>query len=216
MDDLAHAHDELDVVLDEKDGETLLRQLEQQVAEDLGLLRVEAGPGLVQEKQARVGGQRPGQLDEARQAGGHGVDPLGGRLGDADPLEDLLGDLLRVRPVLGPTTADLGGNEHVLPRRQRAEHLEALERSGQPQAGALVGLAPGDVFAVDQHLARRRLLQAGDDVEQRRLAGAVGADEAGDPTWIGGEIDVLQGHHAAETDADLLNRQERQRGPPPR
>ena len=63
----------------------------------------------------------------------------------------------------------------------------------------------GDVLAVDQHPTLGRVLEAGDDVEHRRLPGAVRADETGDVTGIGMEVHPLVGHHAAEADADLLN-----------
>ena len=49
-----------------------------------------------------------------------------------------------------------------------------------PAPGPLVRRQPGDVVAVEQDAARVGPLEPGDDVEQRGLAGAVGADQAGD------------------------------------
>src|SRR3546814_6041538 len=43
-----------------------------------------------------------------------------------------------------------------------------------------------------------RLVEAGEAVEQCRLAGAVGADDAGDLGRAGGEGDVVDGQQAAE------------------
>src|SRR3546814_10990907 len=54
-----------------------------------------------------------------------------------------------------------------------------------------------------------RLVEAGEAVEQRRLAGAVGADDAGDLGRAGGEGDVVDGQQAAEAHGQVLDRQQR-------
>jgi hypothetical protein len=52
-------------------------------------------------------------------------------------------------------------------------------------------------------------LQTGHHVEQRRLAGTVGADEPGDPTGLGLEVDVVDRHDPAEADGDALSFEKR-------
>ncbi len=59
-----------------------------------------------------------------------------------------------------------------------------------PARGAVVA---GDVVAVDQHRAGTRRDDAADDVDQRRLAGPVRAEQREDLATLDGEVDVTQG-----------------------
>src|SRR5437867_2708327 len=70
------------------------------------------------------------------------------------------------------------------------------------EARALVRTQPCDVRAVERHDAAVRDLETGDDVEQRRLTRAVGADESRDDTGIHGEIDAGERRDAPEADGD--------------
>ena len=83
-----------------------------------------------------------------------------------------------LEPVVEP-------DEHVLLGRHVAEQADVLERPGDPEADDLVGLAAGDLRAVEHDPALGRDVQAGDHVEERRLAGAVGPDEADDARRAG-------------------------------
>ena len=74
VDLLGDAHDQLDVVLDEQHGDAGVADVADLLDQMGALGRVHAGRRLVQEEQARLGGQRPGDLDQALrpvgQAGG--------------------------------------------------------------------------------------------------------------------------------------------------
>jgi len=64
---------------------------------------------------------------------------------------------------------------HVLERGLAGQELEVLEHEPQlvePDIGHLVGGALGDILPVDQELAAGRLIEAPDDVHQRRFAGS--------------------------------------------
>ena len=61
-----------------------------------------------------------------------------------------------------------------------------------------MGLAPGELGAVEGDRALGRDVQAGDHVEERGLAGAVGPDERDDAAARDGEVDVVDGQQAAE------------------
>ena len=56
---------------------------------------------------------------------------------------------------------------------------------------------PGDLFAVRQHTAGIRFVEAGDEVEQRALAATARADEADELALAHFEAHVLQRLHAA-------------------
>ena len=85
-----------------------------------------------------------------------------------------------------------------------AEELEVLAAGEAPVERPVVGEDQTDpvpdrpgvvarVVPVDEHVPRRRLEQRRDDLEQRRLAGAVGADESHHLTARDVQVDVAQG-----------------------
>ena len=75
-----------------------------------------------------------------------------------------------------------------------------------PWAGTLRRSAPSK-----RDLAARRLVDAGDDVEERRLAGAVRPDQPTDLADLDREGQLVQRHDAAEADAHLADVENRQR-----
>ena len=85
--------------------------------------------------------------------------------------------------------------------------LSATDRSGisdsswkmqtMPARLAAIGSGKRDLAAVIADRALVGLDDAGDDLDQRRLAGAVLAEHGVDRALAAGEIDVLQRPHAA-------------------
>jgi len=80
--------------------------------------------------------------------------------------------------VLGLATPETRGGDEVLEHRHRAEGLRHLVAAADAGAAALVRLQRGDVAALVGHAAGVAAHVAGDQVEQRRLARAVGAQDA--------------------------------------
>ena len=121
-------------------------QAPQHLGHGLGLGLVQPRRHLVEEQEAGLVGQGAAQLDQAGPAGREAVDPVLGDVGQAEPFDELVGHLVRVRLLDvalgrpgGPGAADLGPGEDVLPHGQEREDLEALERAGQAPPGPLVG-----------------------------------------------------------------------------
>ena len=108
----------------------------------------------------------------------------------ADQGQDGVGVGRGVGAVVRPAPADLGGGQDVLADREGPEDLEALEGAGDAEAGPLVGLEAGHVGAVEEDPARVEGLQPADGVEARGLAGAVGADQAGDAAGVDRQVDA--------------------------
>ena len=102
-----------------------------------------------------------------------------------------------------PSAPHLRRHEDVLARSQAPERLEPLERAADPEPRPLVGLAARDVATVELDPARVRPEQPGDDVEQRGLAGPVGADQPGDVTDLDIDRHFTEGLQAAEADRHL-------------
>jgi hypothetical protein len=86
----------------------------------------------------------------------------------------------------------------VVEHRHAAEQRDVLEGAREPELGALRGGQAGDVLAAEADVAAVGPVEAGNGVEQRGLAGAVGADHGRDGTGRYFEADAVQGRHAAE------------------
>ena len=71
------------------------------------------------------------------------------------------------------------------------------------------GVSIVDLLAVDEDLARVRLVRAGEGLDQGGLAGPVAADEADDLARVEVDGDAVDRVHAAEGDADVAHLDER-------
>src|SRR5207244_4712111 len=69
---------------------------------------------------------------------------------------------------------------HVLRHREGGEDAGVLERASQPDGGPAIGAPAGDVGPVQDDASGVEGQDAGDEVEDRRLASAVGPDETQD------------------------------------
>ncbi|MNT28106.1 hypothetical protein D3C72_1637690 [compost metagenome] len=70
----------------------------------------------------------------------------------------------------------------VVQHRHAAKQRDVLETARQPQLGAFGRGHARDVAALEPDLPGRRLVETGNSIEQRGLAGAVRADDRGDGT----------------------------------
>ena len=155
---------------DERDPDLALDPLELDLHR-LAQLQVEGGQRLVEEQGARQVDERPGQGDALLLAAGELGRPAGGELGQADDVEHLH------RPAAGL------GRRHLLgpqPERHVVEHRHVREQGVLLEDRvdvALVRRHVGHVDALEHDPAARRQLEAGDHLEQRRLAAARRAEE---------------------------------------
>ena len=195
----------------------------QQAAELGGLARVEPGGRLVEAEQLGPGAHGPRDLEPALlavgQVGGVPVGPVD----QADALEPAARPLDRRR--LG--TAIAGKAEHaehgvagrphqlvvlrddqVLEHGHLAEQPDVLEGARDAGAGDAepVHLLEQQRVAVamEGELADGRLVEAGQAVEHRGLAGAVGADDRGDLALAGGQRQIVDRDQAAEAHRQML------------
>ena len=79
-----------------------------------------------------------------------------------------------------------------------AEHRRGLEGAAEPEPGPPVRRQPGDVRRRPGDPAGGRPEQPGDQVEQRGLAGAVGADDGEELTRREVEVDVVDNGYLAD------------------
>ena len=91
--------------------------------------------------------------------------------------------------------------------RQSAEELADLVGPPQAAADSLVDRKRRHILAKEADAPRRRRKVAGDRVEQRRLAGAVGAEDRPPLAGSNPQVDVGEGDQSAELAADALELQ---------
>ena len=98
---------------------------------------------------------------------------------------------LAVDLVLG-NLLELERKCHVLVHRHIGVQSVALEHHGDV---AVLGRHVVDTLAVDEHIARGNVLQAGDHAHRRGLTAARGANEDNELLVVNGEVEVLYSEH---------------------
>ena len=153
-------------------------------------------------KQIRLGAQGPGQLQalflgDVEAAGG-----VVGLVGQPHLGQDILGHPGGFgQGQLLPAVA--GPHHDVFPHRQVGERPDHLVGPGQAAAGHLVGRKAGDVLILEHNPAVFRFKHPVDGIEQRGLAGAVGADETQDLPGAQLKGDIAQRLEPAEALGDV-------------
>ena len=123
------------------------------------------------------------------------------------------------------------GNQHVVKHRLGLPQPDILERAGHAHLGDFVrrgregvgvlprvlalvelfhlalGIVLNDLLLLEPHRPVRGLVHAGDHVERRGLARAVGTDQGHDLPLVDLQVQVIHRHHAAELHGDVFNLQ---------
>ena len=161
---------------------------------------VEADGRLVQQQQRRAVQQRARHLDAPAVAAAQPAHLVAAALGQLQPLE-LDGDaplrLARAQPVQPREVAQ------VLQDRQIEVERRLLEDDAHRRQGPRRGLA--QVAAADPHGAALAVEQAGQQGEQRRLAGAVRPEQRGERARLDGEGDAVEPEAVAITEAEIVD-----------
>ena len=204
------AHD----VFDQQNGEpALLVDAGQDVDHAVGLGRPQSGHHLVEQQQLRIGGERAGNLEAfavgQRQRRGR----LCALVVEVEPCQHLAGMRARrgdVQPAVQRT------DHHVVLDAEAGEWPHQLEGPANAAVTDFVGSQSVDPLASERNSAFIRRKHAGDHVEQRGLAGAVGADHREDRAWRHRERHVGYGTQPAELLRDVgdLKQRGHVRAPP--
>ena len=205
------AEDDLHVVLDEQDGPSAAVQAADDLDESGDIAGADAGHRLVEEDDAGVGREEHGDLELALVAVGQHPG-LGARVvREVHLAQVLMGRSGRL--VGGPGETErrgrraepgLGGLADVLQGGESREDAGGLEGATEADPRTPVDGHPRDVLPCEQHAAARRGVDARDDVEQRRLAGPVGADDAEHLVLCDGEAHIPEDGRATDLQADAL------------
>ncbi|MHC2257644.1 hypothetical protein ACVILK_007336 [Bradyrhizobium embrapense] len=174
---------------------------------DAGLCldRRQPGQHLVEQQQLRFGRQRAGDFEPAllrrHEIGGK----LVGARRKSAKLQHLIG-LLSRDPHLG--VADQRADDDVVDHGHGLEALDHLEGAPDAALAALGRRQLCHVLAVEEDRALGGRQHARDQVEQRRLAGTVRADQADDLAAPDRDRDVAVGDEAAEALPDAASLQQ--------
>src|SRR2546427_11664497 len=109
----------------------------------------------------------------------------------------------------------LGGDSDVLEHRGAGQDVGDLVRACDGLPGDPVRRKPRDVLAGKEDAAARRAKHTRDAVEERRLAGAAGADDGAALARADRHIDVVERGEPAEPHAESLRAEHRGRGGAP-
>ncbi len=176
---VAHGGNRFDVVLDIHDGDSAGANLAKQVEHGRGLGVGEAAADFVAEQDFWAGGEGARHLELFLVADREHVSRSFGLILQADRAQNLHGDIGR-EFMVGGLTAERSADLHVLQHGHGSERAHDLVGARNAFLHETERAQPGHVPAAAHHLAGGRLVRAGDHVEERGLAGAVGADEAED------------------------------------
>jgi hypothetical protein len=170
------------VVLHQDHGETALEP-RQQRHQPVGFLAAGAGHRLVEQDQLRRHGERDGEFERALLAVGQRAGWHMDAFAEPDFFERRAGGAVERRLRRGAaeepearSAARLDRERDVFQRREARQDRGDLERSREAQSGACVHRQRGDVAAVEPDAAALRFEETGYLIDERGLAGAIGAD----------------------------------------
>ena len=191
-------HDLAQLVGDDDDRLALFAQPAQDAEQVVGLGRGQHAGRLVQDQDVGLAVQRLEDLDPLLVADRQGFHPRVGvhlqLIFRRQPPQLVAGAAQRgaqQHPVLGP-------QDDVFQDRHVGHQLEVLEHHADPGADRRLAVGDAGVAPADQDVARVGPVKAVEDRHQRRLAGAVFADDAVDRAARHGHGDVAIGLHRAE------------------
>ena len=202
-DGLREVEDQVHVVLDEQDRD-VGRQRADGLEDLLALAFGHARDRLVEQQHARLAGERERDLEQAALAVGERVDRPVHHVDEAEPIEQGLafgGDgriaAERAPPPRAGAALHRDRERQRRERRQRVEQLVDLEGADDAAPDAPMGGQRRDVGAVEDDPSGGWQEHAGEQVDERRLAGAVRADQRVARAALDGQRDVVAGRGQA-------------------
>ena len=179
-----------------------------------------AGGRLVEQQQRGLGGQGAGQLQPALIAVRQIARDLVGLGGEAHAVQQRVAalpeptlHLVEARPVAervpdAERHAGVHADQHVLDGRHVGEEPDVLERAAHAERGDLIRAQTDQRVAAEGDRPALGRVEAGEHVEEGRLAGAVGPDDRGDAA-VEGVVHAVDGDEAAEALGDVARLEQR-------
>ena len=208
VDAVGHRHRHVHRLLDEQDGGARPAHRLDRTEQLLDDERREPERQLVDQEQLGTGDGRHGEGEHLLLAAREVGRPLAAARGQGGEGGQRLVDHVGV--ALAAAAALPGRGAQVVLHAQVGEDPLAAGHLGDAEPGDLVGRQVGDVAAVEDDGAVIGLDHPADGPQQRRLAGAVGAEQRHDLALA--DLDLHVGEHgdAVVADAELAHREQRQ------
>src|SRR5215207_953035 len=200
-------------VLDHDHGDALLVQPDQERDDLVDLGVAQSRHRLVGDQELRAGRHGAGELELAhldlREVAWH-LARLAGQPEEPQELQAALIDRRTTQMPAGPRVHRIEDRDaHVFGQRQAGEGPRQLEAARQPAARALMRRQAVERLVGEAHAACLVVQRAADAVDQRRLARAVGPDQAEPLARLDLEVDAVERDEAAEALAEAADLQER-------
>ncbi len=215
-------------MLDQADGDALAVQRHEMAGDLFRQARIDPRHGLVEQDEPRLGHEGAADLHELLLSAREGDDRIVHHrieLQAADDRPGLFGQ--RLLAQAGFARADQGGHqgfsrllaaiEHqVLEHAELGETPRQLEGAHQPPAHQRFRRQGRDILAGEGDRAAIGPVEAGDHVEERRLARAIRADQAGEAALGDGDVDAIEDADAVEAAGEAGDGEEIGHALPPR
>src|SRR5262249_20819745 len=198
-------------MLDDQDGHALRGDAADQVERRVDFAGIEPGIHLVEQQDARIHRDALGKLEALAIRQGQGARPLVGERAEADKVDVPARLRFRRRDGRRLRRKQRAGRD-VFEHRHLGKGLHDLERARDAALGRLVRLLAGHVAAAKAHPAGAWAQHAGHEIDERRLAGAVGADQADDLAGRELQRHVVDGADAAEGPRNPFHFEDRRHG----
>ena len=199
--------DLVQLVRDQDRGDALLAEFDQEVEQRVAVLLRQRGGRFVEDQQLDLLGQRLGDLDQLLLADADIGDQRVGVFPEPDLAQQLAGAPPREVPVDHAEARLLVAEEDVLGDRQQRHQRQFLVDDDDADALGIVDAGKTAFLAeeADRALVAAMRIDARQHLHERRLAGAVLAD---DGVYFAGahiQVDVLQRLHAGKRLGDVAH-----------
>jgi hypothetical protein len=200
-DSMTQALDIFKLMGDEKDRAALLAQLLQGGKESLLLQRTDPGRRFIQDQDSRTQPEQPHQFELLPFADGQRFD-VGFRV-EVEP--EAVADFFQRRPGLGAAReqSTLAAEQEVVHDPHGWDVERVLMEHTDPQAAGILRRVNPDRLPVEQDLPAVRPLEAGQDLHQCALAGAVFSQDSLDRPARHRQADAVVGQDRAEGLVDI-------------
>src|SRR4030042_1770628 len=201
----AEVHDDLHVMLDEKNPYSLFPDLADEFHELSRFFKAQAAGGFIQKEKTGLEGKRTGNLQSLFNAKGKVFRFLSGIGAKSGPINELLNlskDFRFPKRCEGFSKGRIvwvsGGDQNIGLHIQILKRANELKRPAYPQTTDLMGFETVDRLPLKAYLSVRRRKDAGDDIEERGFSCSIWTDDTQYLCFIGRKAPSVQGSQAIE------------------
>src|SRR6266545_7157578 len=199
-------HERVHDVLDDHDRHSAIANEPNGLEHGPDLRRIEPGQNLVEKQQVGISREGTGELEPLLLGDVERDGQLLSAAREVDQVQGLVGSPGRILQAQ-LAASETGTDHHVFADGELVERPDDLVGACHTQACHVVRAQATEIVAAEDDTAAVGAIDGVEDVEERRLAGPVRADESQDLAFFHAECDMGQGLETAEPLADVLDAQ---------